>query len=312
MRRFTWEVVALGLAAVIALVCAFTPPKYVASGAVLLPGGMVRAQFTDRDPRTALSRVEEFIERQQGAVFVDRALLTRTDFRLPLAIAAAVAALAALLLFALRRERALRSERELVMVLGEPLVAARPLAVEALARQLVECWFRPGRELLAVVSSQSEDGCSHVTAQLARAFAARGEPTLLIDANLRSPRLHRAFGLRNRAGLGDFLEQRKPRLVQAGEHLSVLVAGRATEDPLELLSRKRLRELLAAASRRYRVVLIDTPAAAHGPDLQMFAALAGGALVVTRHPAPAPPLERLRRLLELSKARVVSTVLKPA
>ena len=104
----------------------------------------------------------------------------------------------------------------------------------------------------------------------------------------------------------------QPRVARAADNLSVLVAGRSGEEPLELLSRKRLPELLAAAAKRYRVVLIEAPAAAHGPDLQMFAALADGVLVVTRHPAPAGALARLRGFLDFARARVVGTILSPA
>jgi Mrp family chromosome partitioning ATPase len=212
----------------------------------------------------------------------------------------------------LRRERALRSENELNGVLGVPLIAARPLAPRSLSQQLLDQWFDRGRSLLALVSAKSSDGGALVAAELARAFARMEVATLLIDANLRSPSLHRAFGLRNRAGLADFLEGRPVGLAQCAENLSVLVAGRSSADPLELLSRPKLRDFLAAAGRRYRVVLIDTPAAARGPDLQLFAAFGGGALVVTRRPAESAALRKLQDFLSYSRARVVGTVFSPA
>ena len=92
----------------------------------------------------------------------------------------------------------------------------------------------------------------------------------------------------------------------------MLVAGRTAADPLELLSRPRMQDLLAAAAKRYRVVLVDTPAAAYGPDLQLSAAFAGGALVVVKQGSEAAALERLRDLLASCQARVVGTVLSPA
>src|SRR5438128_1903184 len=80
------------------------------------------------------------------------------------------------------------------------------------------------------------------------------------------------------------------------------------EDPLDLLSRQRLRHFLGAAARPFRVVLIDTPAAERGPDLEMFAALAGGALLVVRPGEDAARLARLRRRLTRCAARPVATV----
>lgn len=207
-----------------------------------------------------------------------------------------------------RKPPALRSERELNHVLGVPMLAARPLAPEQLSRQLLAHWFGCGRPVLAVVSAEEGDGGVRVAAELARACAASGAPTLLIDADLRSPGLHRAFGLANRAGLADLLQGRRARLERGADNLAVLVSGRTRADPLELLSRERAIELLRAAASRYSVVLVHTPAAARGPDLQLFAAFAGGALVVTKHPARRQALGTLARSLRAAKARVVGAV----
>jgi capsular exopolysaccharide synthesis family protein len=211
----------------------------------------------------------------------------------------------------LHQNESIRSENELIATLGAPLVAARPLVPSAIAGLLSEHWFLH-RKTLPVVSAASGEGRTGCVVDLARAFAGRGESTLVIDADFRSPALHRAFGVRNRAGLADFLEGRATQLAHCAENLSVLVAGRTGEDPLELLSRSRMQHLLAAAARRYRVVLIDTPAAARGPDLQLFAAFAGGALVVVKRPTPSCALERLQELLSTCRARVVGTVLSPS
>lgn len=309
MRGLNWEVVlALVLAATAAAAFAMTPARYVATGAVLLPGGMVRVQYSERSPRDALAQVERFARQHPDALFVDRALVHRSDPWLPWAALAVAIGLAGFLLR--RRGKPVRSERELTAVLGESLVAARPLAPRHLSQLLLQCWFHRGRTVLPVVSA--DGGAAAVALDLARAFAAAGEATLLIDADLRSPCVHRALGLPNRRGLADFLEGRKPRLAHCADNLSVLVAGRSSEDPLELLSRKRLQDLLEVAARRYSVIIVATPQAACGPDLQMFAALAGGALVVTRRSAEASALQRLHGLLEFAKARVVGTVLAPA
>ena len=230
---------------------------------------------------------------------------------LVLATATVVVGLVCLSLVSRRAER-VRSERDLIATLGMPIVAARPLAAADLARQLSAHWFDRGRPVLAVVSAETGDNGTQVAAELARALARRGEPTLLIDADFRDPSLHRAFGLRNRAGLADFLEGRGTHLAHCEDNLTVLVAGRARADPLELLSRPRMLELLAAAGKRYRAVLVNTPAAAFGPDLQLSAAYAGGALVVARFSTRSRALERLRDFLGFCRARVVGTVLSPA
>lgn len=209
--------------------------------------------------------------------------------------------------------RTIRAECEIVAALGEPLLAARPLRRDNLAplcRLLVGHWYGPGRRLLPLVSAAPGEGRSAAAADLALAFAALGERTLLVDGDFRAPCQHRAFGLPNRRGLADFLAGREVQFAACRENLAVLVAGRAPADPLALLAEPRLGRLLQAVARRFSAVLIDTPAVARGPDLQIFAALAGGALVVARRGmADARALSRLRRALRPARAKVVGLLL---
>jgi len=316
MLQSRWRAVAFLLVAGLALAwaaSALAPRQYVATGGVLVPAGMMKVRYESADPRAAATLVQGFIESHKEALLVDPPLVTSIAPNLGgnMALGAIAALLVSLFLFA-RRPRPVRSEGELIHALGEPLLAARPLAPQHLSRQLLAHWFADGRRVLAVVSPQDGDGGAHVAAELARAVAHSGEATLLIDADFRAPALHRAFGLRNRDGLADFLEGRGTQIAHCAENLSVLVAGRSSGDPLELLSRGRMLELLAAAATRYRVILVHTPAAARGPDLQLFAAFAGGALVVAKRGSEAGALTRLRDLLVSCKARVVGTVLSPA
>jgi Mrp family chromosome partitioning ATPase len=318
MLQARWRLVVLVLTAALALACAvsaLSPRQYVASGGVLLPSGMVKVQYSAVDPRAAIALVNGVIGKHKDPLWVDPPLVapvSSAPARYAAAGALALLFVGCFLLLWRRNPPAVRCENELVQVLGAPLLAARPLAAQSLSHQLLAHWFGLGRPVLAIVSAEGGAGRKRVAAELARAFARMGEPTLLIDGDFRSPGLHREFGLRNRAGLGDFLEGRRMQLAHCAENLAVLVAGSSSADPLELLSRSRLLHLLAAAAQRYRVVLIDTPAAARGPDLQLFAAFAGGALVVARFSTQIPALERLRDFLASCKTRVVGTVLSPA
>ena len=168
---------------------------------------------------------------------------------------------------------------------------------------------RGERALLPVVSAKRDDGRTRLAAELATMFSDMGVRTLLIDADLRSPGQHREFRIENRRGLANLLGDREVQPAVCGESLAVLVAGGSSSNPLELLSRPRLREFLTAAGKRFRVVLVDTPAAAEGPDLQIFAALAGGALVIHKKDADQAGLLGLRKHLDAARARTVSVVL---
>ena len=210
-------------------------------------------------------------------------------------------------------QRELRCEKDFIAALGAPLLAARPLREEMhtpQAEQLLAHWFSR-RRLLPVVSAARGEGRTRLALDLARSLASLGVRTLLIDGDLRAPRIHRALQLKNETGLADFLAGRDLRLTQCAGNLAVLAAGRAPGEPLELLASPRLRPLLAAAAARFGAVVIDTPAAHRGPDLQIFAAHAGGALVLARQrESDRGALQGLRRWLRLCAAQVVGILLR--
>jgi protein-tyrosine kinase len=325
--------------ALAALVTFFAPQRYVATARVLLPAGaamnfegangvtvsangasrMLTIEYAASDAQLAAQVVNDFVHThtQTESWVIDPAAAAprRPDLALNLAFGGALGLVGGIGVVALRerRRRPVHSEQDLLDTLGVPLLAARPLrreSVRELCEQLLEHWFTPPRAALAIVSPNCGDGRSHVTAQLALCFAEMGVKTLLIDADLRSPGQHRVFKLPNRWGLAGFLEGGEPRPAACLANLSVLMAGSAARDPLELLASERLPALLAEAAKRFRVVLIDTPAAARGPDFEMFAARCGGALVVARqHNADAEALARLNAALKRCSARVVATLL---
>ena len=100
-------------------------------------------------------------------------------------------------------------------------------------------------------------------------FSQLGERTLVVDADMRSPRQHLLFGVENRAGLSAALSGRgTPDIIQrvpALRDLSVLPAGTVPPNPQELLARPSFGQLLQQLGAEYDVILIDTPPAASLP-----------------------------------------------
>jgi len=149
------------------------------------------------------------------------------------------------------------------------------------------CDKEAGRNTLAIVGSSREEGRSYLAANLAIVFSQLGERTLLIDADLRTPRQHALFKLDNKAGLSNLLAGRADEraIVSIGElsNLDVLPAGPVPPNPLELLNRSVFREILARASADYEIVLVDTPALECGADANILAVRAGAALAIARN-----------------------------
>jgi protein-tyrosine kinase len=140
---------------------------------------------------------------------------------------------------------------------------------------------------LAVVSAGVGEGCSYIAANLAIVFSQLGEKTLLIDANLRSPRQHELFKLENKIGFSSILAGRADKdeatvRIPVFVNLSVLPSGPTPPNPQELLSRPAFIDLIEQARNTYDIVLMDTSGMSFGADSNMIAARAGAALVVGR------------------------------
>jgi len=187
-------------------------------------------------------------------------------------------------------------------------------ALRGLRTQLMLRWFADGHKALAIVGSSAGEGASYTAANLAVVFSQLGERTLLIDADLRTPRQHDIFKLRNRHGLSDALAgktgleaiERIPAFVD----LSVLPAGTTVPNPQELLGRPALVELLGRLGAHYDVILLDTSPGAMGADAQTVTARAGGALMVARkNYTRLNAAAALKEQLATAGAEVVGTVL---
>lgn len=204
-------------------------------------------------------------------------------------------------------------------VLDPELIAAfhpRDPKVEALRvlrSQIALRWYSEHKSLV-VTGARSGQGTSHVAANLAVVFSQLGERTLLVDADLRTPRQHHLFRQKNNPGLSDILAGRATadaiRLVAGMTNLSLLTAGTVPPNPQELLGRPALDDLLGAAAAEYDVILVDTPPAIGCADAQTLSARIGGALIVARrHHAKIADIEEVKRQLAIAGARTVGAVL---
>lgn len=192
-------------------------------------------------------------------------------------------------------------------------------AVEQLRRlrsQLMLRWFDNTTEHkgLAVLSASAGEGRSYIAANLAIVFSQLGERTLLIDADLRSPRQHRLFNLGRRGGLSDMLAglagPEAVKSIDALPYLSVLPAGTLPPNPQELIARKNFPKLLQALSQDFDVMIIDTPSASRCADAHTIAVRAGAALIVARQDKSSmPQLAELTRSLREFGVTLVGSVL---
>ncbi|KAF3998019.1 chain length determinant protein tyrosine kinase EpsG [Glaciimonas immobilis] len=173
-----------------------------------------------------------------------------------------------------------------------PLTAAsQPFSAEVemlrnLRDQLMQRWFATGHKKLAIVTVNPGDGTSMLAANLSVVFSQLGNPTLLVDANLRHPRQHKIFSLDGRRGLSEALAGHAglDLLIRAETFLdlSILPAGSSVPNPQQLLNRSAFGVLNERLCDCFDIILYDTPAFLSATDCLTIASRAGGALLVVR------------------------------
>ena len=144
---------------------------------------------------------------------------------------------------------------------------------------------RPPKTIL-VTSSVPLEGKSTIAASLARQSAASGLKVILIDADLRRPRLHEVMGVPNENGLSEVLTGRaNPEVAIRRDEksgLDFLPAGSGVASPPDLFRSSTMRILLEETAAYYDLVIIDTPPIAAVSDSFTLSSLVDKAIYVLR------------------------------
>lgn len=140
--------------------------------------------------------------------------------------------------------------------------------------------------LFSVTSPGPVDGKTTVAISLAIAMAQAGGRVLLIDADLRRPRVHKSFGLKSDKGISNVMagDQQLVDTICRSEvpNLDVLPCGPSPPNPAELLHTERFREILAECRSRYDRVILDSPPIGPVTDPAIIGSVADGVVLVLR------------------------------
>lgn len=140
--------------------------------------------------------------------------------------------------------------------------------------------------ILAITSAVPGEGKSLVSSNLARAFGVDPvNKVLIIDCDLRRPRVHEYFGLTESPGLSDVLVAGKPvpTVIRPGERgVDVITAGSPVADPTRAIEQPILGSYLWELKKRYRYIILDCPPVLLCPEPITLSSLAEGTLMVVR------------------------------
>ncbi|TLD72807.1 polysaccharide biosynthesis tyrosine autokinase [Phragmitibacter flavus] len=223
-----------------------------------------------------------------------------------------------------------KSIDEVERLLGVPVLAVIPKNVGALHRTTglnpdAEAYRilrtniefnrkRPDANVISVVSGGSSEGKSTTMVNLATVCAQGGYNTLIIDGDLRRPRMHTFFDVTNDVGLTTYLsspmELEEVVLETPIENLFLMPSGLMPADSSGMLNSPRFRQLLDDVKSRFDIVLIDSPPILGVSDASVLAAEADLTLLVVQHrKLPRHMLQRVKHSVDAVGGDVVGVVL---
>ena len=159
---------------------------------------------------------------------------------------------------------------------------------DALASITASC--ERGSRIILFTSPAPGDGKTTIVANLAISLALCRRRVLLIDGDLRRPRLHKVFNVGMEPGLADAVREVAPNENPAIEkvhtlsipNLFLMTSGKLAATHAPLFGGKRLQQVLDRMRSQYDVILIDAPPVLHGPDARLLGRYADSAILVTR------------------------------
>ena len=144
---------------------------------------------------------------------------------------------------------------------------------------------RPPKNIL-ITSMGPEEGKTVTSVNLSLTIARSGYSVLLIDADLRKPRVHTIFGLNNLSGLSTFLagatNDIETVFKQPATNLTVIPSGPPPPNPSELLGSARMNELMRILNDQFDVIIWDSPPLMTVTDSLMLSKILDGTIIVAR------------------------------
>lgn len=166
---------------------------------------------------------------------------------------------------------------------------------------------------LLITSSQPAEGKTTTSVNTAISLAQTGAAVLIVDADLRRPRVHKIFGLKNNAGLSNYLagEGDLSTLIQiAMPNLYVLPVGPLPPNPAELLGSPRMKIVVETLATNFDYVVIDSPPVSSFADSLILSALVEGVIIVVKGGVtPREMAQRTKAHLQSVGAKILGVVI---
>ena len=169
-------------------------------------------------------------------------------------------------------------------------------------------------KVIHVTSSTPGEGKTLISSNLAGSFAQANHKTLLLDCDLRKPRVHTIFGMNRQPGLVEYLFDQvnlatiiKPTKLA---NLDVITVGTIPPNPAEMLGSKKMQDFITHMKTLYDYIIIDSPPIISVTDSEIIAAYCDAVyLVVSANYTEFDLLEKALDILKNSNVNFVGTIL---
>ncbi len=169
-------------------------------------------------------------------------------------------------------------------------------------------------KILLVTSSQAGEGKTTTAINIAITLSQTGGKVILLDCDMRNPRVHKVIGLDNTKGMSTYLSGNADlsSMIQQTEipNLAAVSAGRIPPNPAELLGSPRMKQGLTLLDEYFDHIVIDSPPVLSVTDARIISSLVDGVILVVKGgETPKEAVQRTKRLLQEVHAHVLGTLL---
>lgn len=167
---------------------------------------------------------------------------------------------------------------------------------------------------LTITSSGPGEGKTTTTINTAITFVQAGNRVLVVDGDLRKPKVHKLMGLENQNGLTNILASKNhySNYIKKSkiEGLDIITCGAIPPNPSELLASNQMKNLINELREDYDLVLIDAPPVGNVTDAAIISTIVDGTILVAASgTVEVDAVKRAKELLQKVNANIIGVVL---
>lgn len=170
------------------------------------------------------------------------------------------------------------------------------------------------KKTILFTSSIPKEGKTTITGNYAFSEAMAGKKVVLVDCDIKRPRIDKSYNLESKYGVVDYLKGKKSLddiiVKNVRKNLDIIMGGKASEDTTELFLSKNLQKMIEELQNKYDLVIIDTPPLAVGTDGAIISQYCDGIVfIVSYDQVHKVELEFAKKILDTAKSKIYGIVI---